>query len=62
MPEKLLTQEEVAELLAVSRYTVRQWRYADPYQGPPYFKLSRRCVRYPLEELLTWIQEHRHVP
>jgi predicted DNA-binding transcriptional regulator AlpA len=52
----LLTEREVATLLAVSVKTLRNWRLNG--QGPPFRKLSR-LVRYAAEDLETWTDARR---
>ena len=52
-----LTQHEVAELLRVPERTLEDWRLT--HSGPPYLKLGRH-VRYDLQDVLTWVKEHRH--
>ena len=41
--EELLDEEQVAEILGVSRSSVRKWRCAGA--GPPWIKIEG-CVRY----------------
>jgi excisionase family DNA binding protein len=52
-----LTQHEVAELLSLPERTLEDWRLT--HTGPPYFKLGRH-VRYEVQDVLAWVQEHRH--
>ncbi len=47
-------EQEVAEILDVSVITLRCWRHER--RGPPYLKISNRCVRYPDDELNKWIK------
>ncbi len=48
----LLTTEEVAERLRVSRRTLEKWRTVGG--GPPFIKLNRRAVRYQEEAVEAW--------
>ncbi|MET4638310.1 excisionase family DNA binding protein [Mycetocola sp. 2940] len=54
---QFLTQHEVAELLRLPERTLEDWRLT--HAGPPYLKLGRH-VRYDVQDVLTWVQEHRH--
>ena len=52
-----LTQREVSELLRMPERTLEDWRLMQT--GPPYLKLGR-LVRYDVQDVLTWVSEHRH--
>ena len=52
-----LTQRELAELLRMPERTLEDWRLMQT--GPPYVKLGR-LVRYDVQDVLTWVHEHRH--
>jgi excisionase family DNA binding protein len=54
--EKLLSVQEVAELLAVPVPTVYRWRYEGT--GPVGLKVGRH-VRYDPAELRQWRADHR---
>lgn len=61
----LVTEEEAAELLSVSRQFLRKSRiegnrsgHAD---GPPYVRVGR-CIRYDVNDLKTWIERNKHQP
>jgi predicted DNA-binding transcriptional regulator AlpA len=54
----LLTEREVATLLAVSVKTLRNWRLNG--QGPPFRKLSR-IVRYAAGDLQAWTDARRRI-
>jgi predicted DNA-binding transcriptional regulator AlpA len=53
----ILTQRELAELLRLPERTLEDWRLT--HTGPPYLKLGRH-VRYDVQDVLAWVQEHRH--
>jgi predicted DNA-binding transcriptional regulator AlpA len=53
----LLTEKDVARLLAVSIHTMRSWRQRK--QGPPWRKLLKGGVRYDQAELEQWIKTGR---
>lgn len=48
--------DEVAEMLGVSVYTVRSWRYRR--QGPPAYRMST-AIRYDRAEVEEWHRRHR---
>ncbi len=52
-----LTQHERSELLRLPERTLEDWRLTDT--GPPSLKLGGH-VRYDVQDVLSWIQEHRH--
>lgn len=52
--EQLLKPTETASALNVSERTLEKWRYEGG--GPPYVRLSRRCVRYRLADLKSYIE------
>ncbi|WP_347232382.1 helix-turn-helix domain-containing protein [Cryobacterium sp. TMT2-14] len=52
-----LTQHELSELLRLPERTLEDWRLT--HAGPPYLKLGRH-VRYDVQDVLVWVQEHRH--
>jgi len=53
MPE-LLTIDQVAERLGVTRGMLAQWRYLGT--GPRFVKLSARTVRYTSTAIDEWIE------
>ena len=59
MIESLIETERVAEMAAVSKETVRQWRRRG--MGPPHFKLCG-AVRYREADVLAWIARCRVEP
>lgn len=56
LDKEILTADEVAELLQVSKVTLWKLR---KYRGLPSFKVGRE-VRFFKHELLQWIQEERY--
>ena len=52
---ELLTVDEVAEILRVSRKRLYDWRYRG--EGPPAFRLNSGELRYPREELTEWLDD-----
>lgn len=54
MTDKLLGIKEVAELLGVSEWTLREWRQSKRADRPRSATLGRRVV-YRESEVLAWI-------
>jgi excisionase family DNA binding protein len=54
--DELLTVEEAAERLKISKHTLNRWRVTG--EGPPFVKYGPRLVRY-LEEALTDWEKRR---
>jgi predicted DNA-binding transcriptional regulator AlpA len=54
--DRLLTAEELADMLKVRIETVHQWRWQG--KGPRAIKSSRRFVRYRLSDVEAWLEEH----
>jgi excisionase family DNA binding protein len=52
---RLLTSEQVSELLQVNANTLVQWRYRG--KGPSFVKVGR-LVRYRNSEIMEWIRDH----
>ena len=51
---QLLRTAEVSARIGTSKDTLRWWRHIG--EGPPSFKLGRKNVVYPLDELEAWIE------
>lgn len=51
----LITEKQLLAHLQVSRNTLNHWRK----EGLPYLKLGRRLIRYKLEDVERWIEQHR---
>jgi predicted site-specific integrase-resolvase len=49
MGEKLLDEDEVADIIGISPHTLRSWRVHGRQRGPRFLKVSARCVRYRVE-------------
>ena len=52
-----LTEQETGKYLGVAPATLRRWRAAG--QGPLFFRMSTRYIRYMRKDLDKWIQEKR---
>jgi predicted DNA-binding transcriptional regulator AlpA len=55
---QLLAPPQLAELLAVSDKTLRNWR--NDGKGPAYIKLDGGAVRYPMQDVYAWLDEQRN--
>jgi predicted DNA-binding transcriptional regulator AlpA len=51
----LLTSEQTAQELKVSERTLEDWRRTGA--GPPFIRISRRCVRYRRADIEAWLAE-----
>ncbi|RIJ27715.1 helix-turn-helix transcriptional regulator [Henriciella algicola] len=51
-PNQLLGESQAANYLAVSPRTLRNWRTRGG--GPKFVKVSARCIRYRLKDLVDW--------
>lgn len=56
----MLKECAAAQLLGVTPSCLRTWRARQ--QGPPYVRLGRRAIRYPLADLLSWASTRRVEP
>ena len=59
---RLLSTEDLAELLDVDPSTIRRWRTARPVQGPPFIQISERVTKYRPEDVERWLDGLRVVP
>jgi len=55
--DRLLTESEAAHLLNVSRRCLQGWRSRGG--GPPFVRISARCIRYSRADLDRWIDSLR---
>ena len=51
-PDALLTQRQAAQLLGLSERCLENWRSRGG--GPPYVRISSRCIRYRRRDLLAF--------
>ena len=54
-PFDLLTDQEVAKWIKMSRRTLQDYRYTDRGKGPPYYPISANAVRYSRREVAQWL-------
>jgi hypothetical protein len=58
MLRKLRKENYVADVIGVDKKTLRKWRLEpDPakQKGPPFIRISHRCVRYAEEDIEKWL-------
>ena len=61
-PKPFMSTEELAELLDVDPSTIRRWRTAPPFQGPPFIQISDRVVKYATADVERWLSARRVCP
>lgn len=61
--DELLTTEDVAEYLKMSKKTISGWRYAEQPKGPKFLRLSdtgnggKPAIRYRKSDVDAWLQK-----
>ena len=53
----MLNQREAAKLIGVSPFTMNGWRHRRT--GPPFIRISSRCVKYRRADVLAWLEARR---
>lgn len=53
----LVDTETAAEMLGLAPRTLEKWRWQGG--GPPFIRVSSRCVRYATKDLDRWIEDER---
>jgi predicted DNA-binding transcriptional regulator AlpA len=54
-PDELLNTVATAQWLGISRQRLESWRSEGG--GPPFIRISHRCVRYRRSQVLAWLKE-----
>ena len=54
-PDALIDEHRAAEFLSLNHRTLQQWRLRGT--GPPFIRISSRCVRYRYRDLYAWVEE-----
>ncbi|WP_420730066.1 helix-turn-helix transcriptional regulator [Hwanghaeella sp. 1Z406] len=54
----LLKPIEAAHILNVSPATLAAWRVRRS-DGPPFYRVGGRAIRYPFEDLKEWLEKQR---
>jgi hypothetical protein len=57
---RLLKRVEAANFLGLKEQTLANLAWKN--QGPPFIRLSARCIRYSVEDLLAWAMSHEVRP
>lgn len=57
MDSDMLDQKEAAPLIGVSPFTLNRWRHER--FGPPFIRISARCVKYRRGDVETWLERRR---
>jgi excisionase family DNA binding protein len=57
LPE-VLTRDQTATLLQVPKRTIDYWVSVNEI---PYSRLGKRCVRFRLSRLLSWMEERENI-
>lgn len=60
MTARNLSPREVSERLGVAVETLNKWRCAR--KGPPFIRVSARCIRYPEDKLAAWNEARAVTP
>lgn len=55
-----LTTDQAAGIIGIDKRTLDNWRSQG--RGPTYIKLSKRAVRYTLEDILSFMDQKRIKP
>jgi predicted DNA-binding transcriptional regulator AlpA len=52
--KRFINREEAAEFLGLSPQTLANYSWRG--EGPPFIRISDRCVRYDRDELMAWMK------
>lgn len=58
---KLLTPIQVADMIGVTEWCLRNWRHKGN-KGPKFIKLGERFVRYRQSDVDAWLTKNERVP
>lgn len=58
---RLLTSQQVAEMLGVTEWCLRNWRHLGT-KGPKSIKLGDRFIRYRQSDVEAWLSKNERVP
>lgn len=53
-PDVLLRETQAAQLLNLTPRALQSWRARNC--GPPYIRISSRCIRYRRKDVVAWVQ------
>lgn len=57
----LLTSNQVAEMLGVTEWCLRNWRHLGT-KGPKFVKVGERFVRYRQSDVEAWLEDNARTP
>jgi predicted DNA-binding transcriptional regulator AlpA len=60
VPERVLTEKELAQTLRASVSLVRKWRR--DRKGPPFVRLGDKIIRYSCADVRAWLAEQARRP
>jgi predicted DNA-binding transcriptional regulator AlpA len=52
----LIDEKRVSSMTGIPVRTLQHWRHHQ--RGPRFVKISARCVRYRLDDVRSWLDEH----
>ena len=52
--KQFITRKEAAHFLGLRPQTLANWQWLN--EGPPFIRISERCVRYDVNELVAWMK------
>lgn len=52
-----IDSKEVAVMLGVTEQVLKAWRKTG--EGPPWYRLGKKLVRYVKEEVIEWVAQNR---
>lgn len=58
--KKYVPEKVVSEVTGLAVQTLRNFRFEG--RGPKYKKISARCVRYNLDEVIEWVESQTVTP
>lgn len=58
--KRFLSRDEAAQFLGLRPQTLANLSWRN--EGPPFIRLSERCVRYDLIELISWMKSREVRP
>ena len=57
MKTNYLNEHQVYKMLNCGLSTLRNWRFLG--KGPPYYKISSRCIRYSENDIHNYMEMHK---
>lgn len=60
--DELVTTRQAAAILNLAEVTLRQWRWLDSPEQPPFVRCGARAIRYRRQALAAWALERESRP